>query len=49
MAIYTKISKKDVVSIERKFNLGKIIFFKVSKKELKTLIILLRQKTKNIF
>ncbi len=28
MVIYTKISKKDVVSIERKFNLGKITSFK---------------------
>ena len=32
MAIYTKISKKDVVSIERKFNLGKITSFKGIKK-----------------
>ena len=28
MAIYTKISRNDVISIERKFNLGKIISFK---------------------
>ena len=49
MAIYTKISKNDVVSIERKFNLGKITSFKGIKKALKTLIILLGQKTKNIF
>ena len=32
MAIYTKISKNDVVSIQRKFNLGKIISFNGIKK-----------------
>ena len=32
MAIYTKISKNNIASIERKFNLGKIISFKGIKK-----------------
>ena len=32
MAIYTKISSKDILSIEKKYNLGKIIFFKGIKK-----------------
>ena len=32
MAIYTKVSKDDVVYIEKKFNLGKIIYFKGIKK-----------------
>jgi len=32
MAIYTKISTKDIRSIEKKYNLGKIIFFKGIKK-----------------
>ena len=28
MAIYTKISKKDTISIEKKFSIGKIVLFK---------------------
>ena len=32
MAIYTKISKDDVVVIGKKFNLGKIVSFKGIKK-----------------
>ena len=32
MAIYTKISKKDIISIEKKFSIGKIILFKGIKK-----------------
>ena len=32
MAIYTKISKNNIASIEKKFNLGKIISFKGIKK-----------------
>ncbi len=45
MAIYTKISKKDVISIEKKFNLGKIISFKGIKKGIENTNYLL--KTKN--
>jgi len=32
MAVYTKISRNEIISIERKFNLGKIISFKGIKK-----------------
>jgi homoserine kinase type II len=46
MAIYTKISKKDVVSIERKFNLGKIIFFKGIKKGIENTNYYLKTKDK---
>ena len=46
MAIYTKISKKDVVSIERKFNLGKIISFKGIKKGIENTNYLIRTKNK---
>jgi len=46
MAIYTKISKKDVVSIERKFNLGKIIFFKGIKKGIENTNYLIKTKNK---
>ena len=46
MAIYTKISKKDVVSIERKFNLGKIIHFKGIKKGIENTNYLLKTKNK---
>ena len=45
MAIYTKISKKNVISIEKKFNLGKIISFKGIKKGIENTNYLL--KTKN--
>ena len=46
MAIYTKISKKDVVSIERKFNLGKITSFKGIKKGIENTNYLIRTKNK---
>ena len=46
MAIYTKISKKDVVSIERKFNLGKITFFKGIKKGIENTNYLIKTKNK---
>ena len=49
MAIYTKVSRNDIIYIEQKFNLGKIIAFKGIKKVLKILIILLEQKIINIF
>ena len=44
MAIYTKISKGEVKSIERKFNLGKIISFKGIKKGIENTNYLLRTK-----
>ena len=44
MAIYTKISKNDVVSIERRFNLGKIISFKGIKKGIENTNYLIRTK-----
>ena len=44
MAIYTKISKTDVISIERKFNLGKIISFKGIKKGIENTNYLIRTK-----
>ena len=46
MAIYTKISKKDVVSIERKFNLGKITSFKGIEKGIENTNYLIRTKSK---
>ena len=46
MAIYTKISKKDVISIEKKFNLGKIISFKGIKKGIENTNYLLKTKNK---
>ena len=46
MAIYIKISKKDIFSIERKFNLGKIISFKGIKKGIENTNYLLRTKQK---
>ena len=46
MAIYTKISKGEVKSIERKFNLGKIISFKGIKKGIENTNYLLRTKNK---
>ena len=45
MAIYTKINTKDIRSIEKKYNLGKIIFFKGIKKGIENTNYLL--KTKN--
>jgi len=44
VAIYTKISRNDVVSIEKKFNLGKIISFKGIKKGIENTNYLLRTK-----
>jgi len=44
VAIYTKISRNDVVSIERKFNLGKIISFKGIKKGIENTNYLIRTK-----
>ena len=44
MAIYTKISRNDVVSIERKFNLGKIISFKGIKKGIENTNYLIKTK-----
>jgi len=44
MAIYTKISKDDVISIEKKFNLGKIVSFKGIKKGIENTNYLLKIK-----
>ena len=44
MAIYTKISRNDLMSIERRFNLGKIISFKGIKKGIENTNYLLRTK-----
>jgi len=44
VAIYTKISRKNLMSIERKFNLGKIISFKGIKKGIENTNYLLRTK-----
>ena len=44
MAIYTKISRKNLISIEGKFNLGKIISFKGIKKGIENTNYLLRTK-----
>ena len=44
MAIYTKISRNDLMSIEEKFNLGKIISFKGIKKGIENTNYLLRTK-----
>ena len=44
MAIYTKISKADVIAIEKKFNLGKIIYFKGIKKGIENTNYLLKIK-----
>jgi len=44
MAIYTKISRNDIISIEQKFNLGKIISFKGIKKGIENTNYLLRTK-----
>jgi len=44
VAIYTKISKNDVISIERKFNLGKIISFKGIKKGIENTNYLIKTK-----
>ena len=44
MAIYTKISKNNIASIERKFNLGKIISFKGIKKGIENTNYLIKTK-----
>ena len=44
MAVYTKISKNDLISIDRKFNLGKIISFKGIKKGIENTNYLIRTK-----
>jgi len=44
VAIYTKISRKNLMSIERKFNLGKIISFKGIKKGIENTNYLIRTK-----
>ena len=46
MAIYTKISRNDIISIEQKFNLGKIISFKGIKKGIENTNYLLKTKNK---
>ncbi len=46
MAIYTKISKKDVISIEKKFSIGKIVLFKGIKKGIENTNYLLKTKSK---
>jgi len=47
MAIYTKISSNDIRSIEKKYNLGKIISFKGIKKGIENTNYLLKTKEKN--
>ena len=44
MAIYTKISRRDILSIEQKFDLGKIISFKGIKKGIENTNYLIRTK-----
>ena len=44
MAVYTKISRNDIISIDRKFNLGKIISFKGIKKGIENTNYLIRTK-----
>ena len=46
MAIYTKISRNDLIPIERRFNLGKIISFKGIKKGIENTNYLIRTKNK---
>jgi len=46
MAIYTKISSKDILSIEKNYNLGKIIHFKGIKKGIENTNYLLKTKNK---
>ena len=46
MAIYTKISRNEIISIDRKFNLGKIIHFKGIKKGIENTNYLLITKNK---
>ena len=46
MAIYTKISSKDIRSIEKMYNVGKIIHFKGIKKGIENTNYLLKTKNK---
>ena len=46
MAIYTKISSKDILSIERNYNLGKIVSFKGIKKGIENTNYVIRTKNK---
>ena len=46
MAIYTKISSKDILSIEKSYNLGKIVHFKGIKKGIENTNYLLKTKDK---
>ena len=46
MAIYTKISSKDILLIEKKYNLGKIIYFKGIKKGIENTNYLLKTQNK---
>ena len=46
MAIYTKISKKDVIPIEKKFSIGKIVLFKGIKKGIENTNYVLKTKSK---
>ncbi len=48
MAIYTKISLKDIRSIEKNYNLGKIIDFKGIKKGIENTNYLLKTKNKKL-
>ena len=47
MAIYTKISSKDILSIEKSYNLGKIVHFKGIKKGIENTNYLLKTKERN--
>ena len=44
MAVYTKISRNDITSIDQKFNLGKIISFRGIKKGIENTNYLIRTK-----
>ena len=46
MAIYTKISSKDILLIEKNYNLGKIVSFKGIKKGIENTNYLLKTKNK---
>ena len=49
MAVYTKISKKDISIINRQFEIEKIISFKGIKQGIENTNYLLRSKKKNLF
>ena len=48
MAVYTKISTKNILSIEKKYNLGKIIYFKGIKKGIENTNYFLKTKNKKL-